>query len=184
MADFRWLLFPGIYIEKFEVVDRSPCMADPERFKVVAKTFMNLEDILPVLFLALPNARYSESSRTMSYSFDRHNVVVGYNGDVAVTFIKDEEELKSLSEKITETINRALAYHASHPKIQATLLEEKKKLSPMLINSALPRTNCKECEESGYYSFASKLFMGEKNMTACPHLDAVKMRHLIQPINI
>ncbi len=184
MSDFSRLLFKGIHIEKFEVVDRSPCLADPERFKVVAKTGKDLEQVLPVLFLALPNARYSESSRTMSYSFDRHNVVVGYNGDVAVTFIKDNEELKQLTEKITDTINRALVYHASHPKIQQTLLEEKKKLNPMTINNALPKTNCKECGESGCYTFASRLYMGEKNMSDCPHLDAIKMKRLLQPVNI
>ncbi len=183
-SDFRSLLFKGIQIEKFEVVDRSPCLADPERFKVVARTGKTLEEILPVLFLALPNARYSESSRTMSYSFDRHNVVVGYNGEVAVTFIKDDEELKILSAKITDTINRALAFHASHPRVQAALLEEKKKLSPITINSALPRTNCKECGESGCFTFASRLYMGEKNMADCPHLDATKMRRLLQPISI
>jgi ArsR family metal-binding transcriptional regulator len=178
------LLFKGIHLEKFEVVDRSPCLADPERFKIIAKTNKNLEGLLPILFLAVPNARYSESSKTMSYSFDRHNVVVGYNGEVAVTFIKDDDELKDLTKKITDLLNRGLAYQASHPKVPNNLLEEKKRLSPMAIHKKLPQTNCKECGESGCYAFASKLYIGEKNVEGCPYVDAAGMRKLLQPITL
>jgi len=178
------LLFKGIYIEKFEVIDRSPCLAEPKRFKIIAKTDKNLERILPILFLAAPNARYSESTKTMSYSFDRHNVVVGYNGEVAVTFIKDDEELKDLTKKIIDLLNRGLAYQATHPKIPTDLVEEKKKLSPMVINKLLPQTNCKECGESGCYTFASKLFIGEKNVENCPYADAAGMKRLLQPITL
>ena len=180
--DLLGLLFKGVYIERFEVVDRSPCLADPERFKVVAKTDKNLEGILPILFLAVSNARYSEASRTMSYSFDRHNVVVGYNGEVAVTFIKDDDELKELTKKITDLLNRGLAYHAAHPKIPGGLVEEKKKLNPMAIYKKLPLTNCKECGESGCYVFASKLYMGERSVEDCPYADASGLRRLLQPI--
>jgi len=178
------LLFKGVYIEKFEVVDRSPCLAEPERFKIVAKTDKKLESVLPILFLAVPNARYSESSKTMSYSFDRHNVVVGYNGEVAVTFIKDDDELKDLTKKITDLLNRGLAYQASHPKMPSDLLEEKKKLSPMVLNKKLPQTNCKECGESGCYAFASKLFIGEKSVENCPYAGAVEIKRLLQPITL
>ena len=178
------LLFKGVYLEKFEVVDRSPCLADPERFKIIAKTDKKLEGLLPILFLAVPNARYSESSKTMSYSFDRHNVVVGYNGEVAVTFIKDDDELKDLTKKITDLLNRGLAYQASHPKVPNNLIEEKKKLSPMAIHKKLPQTNCKECGESGCYAFASKLFIGEKSVEDCPYAGAAGMKRLLQPITL
>jgi ArsR family metal-binding transcriptional regulator len=181
---FLGLLFKGVYIEKFEVVDRSPCLAEPERFKIVAKTDKKLESILPILFLAAPNARYSESSKTTSYSFDRHNVVVGYNGEVAVTFIKNDDELKVLTKKITDLLNRCLAYQAAHPKIPCDLIEEKKKLSPMVLNKKLPQTNCKECSESGCYAFASKLFIGEKSVENCPYADAAGMKRLLQPITL
>jgi len=182
--DFLGLLFKGIYIEKFEEIDRSPCLADPERFKIIAKTDKKLESILPILFLAAPNARYSESSKTTSYSFDQHNVVVGYNGEVAVTFIKDNDELKVLIKKVTDLLNRCLAYQAVHPIIPSGLIEEKKKLSPMTINKKLPQTNCKECGESGCFAFASKLFLGEKSAADCPYADAVVMKRMLQPITL
>ena len=182
--DLLGLLFKGIYIEKFEEVDRSPCLAEPERFKIVAKTNKKLESILPILFLAAPNARYSESSKTTSYSFDRHKVVVGYNGEVAVTFVKDDAELKDLKKKITDLLNRCLAYQTAHPKIPYDLVEEKKRLSPMAINKKLPQTNCKECGESGCFAFASKLFLGEKSVEKCPYTNAAGMKRLLQPITL
>lgn len=184
MSDLLRLTFPGIYIEKFEEVDRSPCLADPERFKIVAKTDKKLESILPILFLAAPNARYSEASKTTSYSFDRHNVVVGYNGEVAVTWIKDDDELDNLKKRITDLLNRCLAYQAAHPKIPYSLIEEKKKLNPMILNKKLPQTNCKECGESGCFTFASKLFLGEKSAENCPYADVAGMKRLLQPITL
>ena len=182
--DFLKILFKGIYIEKFEEVDRSPCMAEPERFKIVAKTDKNLENVLPILFLAAPNARYSESSKTTSYSFDRHNVVVSHNGGVAVTYIKDDDELKDLKKNITDLLNRCLAYQTAHPKIPYDLVEEKKKLSPMVLNKKLPQTNCKECGESGCFTFASKLFIGEKSIENCPYADATGIKRMLQPITL
>jgi len=172
----------SVCTEKFEVVDRSQCLADPERFKVVAKTDKRLEDVLPILFLAVPNARYSEASKTMSYSFNRHNVVVGYNGEVAVTFIKDDDELKDLARKITDLLNRGLVYHASHPEIPNSLIEEKKKLNPMTLYKKLPHTDCKECGESGCYAFACRLFTGEKSVENCRYADTTGIKRLLQPI--
>jgi ArsR family metal-binding transcriptional regulator len=111
-------------------------------------------------------------------------VVVGYNGEVAVTFIKDNDELKDLKKKITDLLNRCLAYQAAHPKIPIDLIEEKKKLSPMVLNKMLPQTNCNECGESGCYTFASKLFIGDKSVENCPYANAVGIKRLLQPITL
>jgi ArsR family metal-binding transcriptional regulator len=180
-GDLLGLLFKGKLIEGYEIVDRSPCLADPERFKVIAKVGRELGDVLPVLFLSVPNARYSESSGTASYSFERHNVVVGHNGELAVTFIKDDEELGQLMGRIIGLLNRCLTYAASGKRAPRSLVEEKKKLSPMTIYGMLPQTNCRECGESGCYAFASRLFNGEKEMADCPYTDA-ELRKTLQPI--
>jgi len=179
--DLLGLLFKGKLIEGYEIVDRSPCLADPERFKVIAKVGRELDDVLPILFLSVPNARYSESSGTASYSFDRHNVVVGHNGELAVTFIKDDEELVQLMGRIIGLLNRCLTYAASGKKAPQSLVEEKKKLSPMTIYGRLPQTNCRECGESGCYAFASLLFNREKELADCPYTDA-GLRKTLQPI--
>jgi len=164
-------------------VDRSPCLADPERFKVIAKMGRQLGDVLPIIFLSVPNARYSESSETVSYSFERHNVVVGHNGELAVTFIKDDEELGELMARIIGLLNRCLTYAASGKRAPRSLVEEKKKLSPMIIYGRLPQTNCRECGESGCYAFASRLFNDEKEMTDCPYTDA-GLKKVLQSITL
>ena len=181
-GDLLGLLFKGKLIESYEIVDRSPCLADPERFKVIAKVGREFGDVLPVLFLSVPNAMYSESSGTASYSFDRHNVVVGHNGELAVTFIKDDEELGELMGRIIGLLNRCLTYAASGKRAPQSLVEEKK-LSPMTIYGRLPQTNCRECGESGCYAFASLLFNGEKELADCPHTDA-GLKKVLQPITL
>jgi len=183
-GDLLGLLFKGKLIEGYEIVDKSPCLADPERFKVIVKVGRELGDVLPVLFLSVPNARYSESSGTASYSFERHNIVVGHNGELAVTFIKDDEELGQLMSRVIGLLNRCLTYVASGKRAPRSLVEEKKKLSPMAIYQRLPQTNCKECSESGCYAFASKLFAGEKSLQDCPHADVDGLKRVLQPVEL
>ena len=77
-----------------------------------------------------------------------------------MTFIKDEEELRTLMKQIIKLLNRGIIYTTGSRRAPQGLVDEKRKLNPMTIYGKLPQTNCKECGESGCYAFASELFTG------------------------
>jgi len=58
--DFMKLLFPEVLVKKIEITEITPCLADTERVKFLAQTDKPLGDMLPILYLYIPNAKYSE----------------------------------------------------------------------------------------------------------------------------
>ena len=52
------LLLKGLLLENSDItdIDISPCIANPDRIKYMTKINRNLGDILPTLFLSLPNS--------------------------------------------------------------------------------------------------------------------------------
>jgi len=53
--DFMGLLFPEALVKKIEIKEITPCTADPERIKFLAQADKSLEDVLPILYLVIPN---------------------------------------------------------------------------------------------------------------------------------
>ncbi|MEM3549798.1 MAG: DUF169 domain-containing protein, partial [Candidatus Bathyarchaeia archaeon] len=51
--DFIELLFADFLVKKIEIKEISPCTADPERIKFLAQADKPLEDVLPILYLAI-----------------------------------------------------------------------------------------------------------------------------------
>ncbi len=42
----------------------------------------------------------------------------------------------------------------------------------MAVFKLLPKTNCKKCNDATCLAFASKVFLGQKNLDLCPYIDA------------
>jgi len=70
-------LLKGLRLRKI-----SPCTADPERIKFLAHADKPLEDVLPVLYLAVPNAKYSEKLGALSYMHQQHLITMFANGRI------------------------------------------------------------------------------------------------------
>ena len=77
--DFMRLLFPDL-IKKIEITEITPCLSDPERIKFLAQTDQPLGDILPILYLYIPNAKYAEKLGSLSYTHQQHLVTVFSTG--------------------------------------------------------------------------------------------------------
>jgi ArsR family metal-binding transcriptional regulator len=85
--------------DAWEIVHRSPCQADPDRFKIIATMSRPLGEVLQIIFLSQLNAKYTRSPENVSYTSQRHNFLIGHDGSVAITFIKDDDELGGLKSK-------------------------------------------------------------------------------------
>lgn len=140
-----------------------------------------------MIYLSQLNASYSKSPGSVSYPFRRHNIVIGRDGSVAITFIKDDEEMHELLRTVTRTLNRGITYVRTHNEPLDRLIEKKRKASPMTLYELfrpLPEADCKECGEAGCFSFAAKLFNGEREPGDCPYVDTNKIDRLLKPIDL
>ena len=182
--DFMKLLFPEVLVRKIEITEITPCLADAERIKFLAQADKPLGDILPILHLYIPNAKYSEKLGALSYNHQRHLVTIFSTGKIGMTYVKDRNEAEQLIEVAKNLINRAFIYLKTHEKPNSELFESKTKLSPMKIYQKLPQTNCRECGEDSCYVFGVKLLSGEKGLSQCPHADVSELERTLNPIRI
>lgn len=170
--DFAELLFADVIVKKIEIKEISPCTADPERIKFLAQVDKPLEDVLPILYLAVPNAKYSEKLGTLSYMHRQHLITIFANGRIGMTYVKDRDEADRLVEEARRLINRAIIYLKTHGKPSLEMIQAKKELTPVKIYELLPKTNCKMCGEQSCFAYAAKLLNGEKTLQDCPPLDS------------
>ncbi len=171
--------------DAWEVVHKSPCQADPNRFKIIATVGRSLREVLPVIYLSQLNAKYIRSPESVSYTFQRHNILVGHDGSVAITFIRDGEEMEALRSMAIQTINSAIIYGLTHHEPLDDLIERKKALSPMMLYEsfrALPEADCGECGERSCFGFAARLYNGERDPHECPHVNTTKIERELRPI--
>ncbi|MEM3011165.1 MAG: (Fe-S)-binding protein [Candidatus Bathyarchaeia archaeon] len=172
--DFIDLLFPEAFVKKIDIKEITPCTADPDRIKFLAQTDKPLGEVLPILYLSIPNAKYSEKLEALSYRYKQHLVTMFSSGRIGMTYVKDRNEAEKLVEEAKNLINRAFIHLKTHGKPTPELIGAKKELDPMKIYEKLPKTNCKECGEQGCFAFAAKLLNSEKSLQDCPPLTTEK----------
>ena len=172
--DLMGLLFPEVFVKRINIKEITPCTADPDRIKFLAQADRSLDDILPILYLSVPNAKYSEKLGALSYRNQQHLVTMFSSGRIGMTYVKDRKEAEKLVEETKNLINHAFIYLKTHGKPEPKLIEAKKELSPMKIYEKLPKTNCKECREQGCFVFATKLLNSEKSLQDCPPITTEK----------
>jgi len=189
--DFMGLLFPEALVKKIEIKEITPCTADPERIKFLAQADKSLEDVLPILYLAIPNAKYSEKLGALSYRYKQHLITMFSTGKIGMTYVKDRSEAEQLTEEAKRLINRAFIYLKTSGKPSQELVQEKRELTPMKIYEKLPKTNCKECGEQGCFAFAAKLLNGEKSLHDCSSLELkenvtirIEIEKMMSPIKL
>jgi len=180
------LLLKGLLVtvEDCEVTDVSPCIADNTRIKFIGKINRSLGDVLPVLYLSTLNSKLTRSPMILSFTVEQHNFMVGEDGDLAVTYVKDEAETEYIVGKVAELVNKGIKFNLSNRRDLSRLVDEKRKLSPMSLYSFFPRTDCGDCDEKSCFNYAAKVFTGEARHDRCPHLDAERIEAAITPVNL
>ena len=71
--DFINLLFPEVLVKKIEIHEVTPCLSDPDKIKFLAQTDKPIGDVLPILYLYIPNAKYSENLGALSYTHQQRS---------------------------------------------------------------------------------------------------------------
>jgi len=182
--DLLSLFFPDVLVRQIEIKDVTPCGADPDKIKFLAQADKQLSDVLPILYLYIPNAKYSEKLEALSYKQKMHLITLFSSGKIGMTYVKDRQEADLLITELKNLINRAFIYLKSHGKPDSKMLEIKQQTSPMGIYERLPKTNCKECGEEGCFVFGVKLLSGEKEVDQCPHVSVNELKQMLSPIKI
>jgi len=180
-----------MYVEKIDVIEESPCLVEPRKFKVLAKTDKPLTDILSILYLALPASNYSKAHGSLSFLRKGRLVGLFSDGKINISCFESKREAKDNLDELKNLINKAFAYLLQHGPPDEKLIEIRGKISPLGIYKYLPGTNCRACGEQGCFLFAVKLSNGSKTLDEFPEIQKSEYRNdlerlikMIQPIKL
>ena len=172
--DFLGLLFPESFVKRIDIKEIMPCTVEANGIKFFAQADKTLNEVLLVLYLVIPNAKFSEKIGALTYKNQERIVTIFSSGRISMTHVKDRQLAEKLVEKLRILINRSYIYLKTHGPPEPSLAESKRNLNAMKLYEKLPRTDCKECGEQSCFGFAARLFLGEKLPQDCPQLTTVQ----------
>jgi len=161
---------------KINITERVPCLLEPRKLQITAQADKPLNEIVPVLYLAVPHSQYAKAFGSVTFLLEGKLVTVYSSGKINLGCVLREEIALRLLEKLEAILDKAFEYYEKYGPLDPKLLEVKQKLNPLEIYKHLPKTNCKECGEQGCFPFAVKLANGEKNLQECPQIQQPKYK--------
>ncbi len=176
---------------EIKIAGKTPCLLEPRKLQITAQANEPLDEVLPILYLAIPHSQYSKAFGSVTFLLEGKLVTVYSSGKINLGCVFREEIAVKLLEKLKNLLLKALEYYEKHGAPDPKLLEVRKKLNPIEIYSYLPKTNCKECGEQGCFAFAAKLANGEKTLQDCPKIQLPQyinnktyLEKMLQPIKL
>lgn len=152
-------------ISKIEILQILPCIADPEKIRVIAEFDNDIREILPYLNAIIDDATYNPNFPTLNFKKEERMITL-YPKQVFLAKIIDKKDAEEILKEIKDLINDT---YQRKDKIIPNY-ERRKKLSPSDIYKLLPQTNCKKCGEIKCFAFAFKVAKEEKNIILCSEL--------------
>jgi ArsR family metal-binding transcriptional regulator len=180
-----------LQVKEIIISEKTPCLLEPRKITVSAQTDKPLNEVLPILYLSIPQSNYSKAFGSVTFLRSGKLVSIYSSGKINLGCVVREEIAKDLLEDLKKLINRAFEYFEIHGQPDSKLIEIRGKVSPLTIYNLLPKTNCKECGEQGCFAFATKLCNGEKTLQDCAPLNTLKyaenksqIENMLQPIKL
>jgi ArsR family metal-binding transcriptional regulator len=152
-------------ISKIEILQILPCIADPEKIRIIAEFDNDIREIFPYLNAIIDDAIYNPNFPTINFKKEERMITL-YPKQAFVAKVNDEKDAKEICEWLKNLINDT---YFRKDEITPSY-ERKKKLSPSDIYKLLPQTNCKRCGEIKCFAFAFKVAKEEKNIILCSEL--------------
>jgi ArsR family metal-binding transcriptional regulator len=161
-------------VYKISITEKTPCLLEPRKLQITAQADKPLNEIISILFLAIPHSQYAKAFGSVTFLLEGKLVTVYSSGKINLGCVLREEIALRLLEKLKAMLDKAYEYYEKHGPPNPKLLDIKQKLNPLEIYKYLPKTNCKECGEQGCFPFAVKLANGEKTLNECPQIQQPK----------
>jgi len=152
-------------LHSYKITRTLPCLADPEKIRVIAEISDEIHEIFPYLNAILKGCIYNHPALTLTIKKDGKLFTL-HAHHITLAKIEDEKEaeeiLKWLKDLINETYGKRDPIEPNY-----SMAAELKALD---IFRLLPGTNCKNCGELTCLAFAVKLVGRDAEITRCDPL--------------
>jgi ArsR family metal-binding transcriptional regulator len=142
-----------------------PCLADPEKIRVIAEVSGEIYEAFPYLNATLKGCIYNHPANTLTIRKDQKLITL-HTLHIALAKIEDEKEAEEILSWLKNLINET---YENRDRIEPnySMAAELKALD---IYKLLPGTSCKKCGELACLAFAVKLVGREIEIAKCAPL--------------
>jgi ArsR family metal-binding transcriptional regulator len=149
-------------LHSYNITRTLPCLADPEKIRVVAELSDEIQEVFPYLNAILKGCIYNHEALTLTIKKDGKLFTLHFR-HITLAKIEDEKEaeeiLKGLKDLINETYEKRDQTEPNYSRGAD--------LKALDIYKLLPGTNCKKCGELTCLAYAVKLVEQELGIIQC-----------------
>lgn len=167
-----------MFLESVKIIETSPCLAEKELFKAVARASVNLDSMLPFLNRVLEKAIYRKTPHSLVFKKGIIGITL-QEDKVSLTRFVNQTEAFEILDWVKDMVNNTFDN-------QSKIIPDNRIFKPvgvLKVYSMLPRKNCGKCQEASCMAFAAKLDRLDADIDDCPVLkepEFMSMREKLQ----
>jgi DNA phosphorothioation-dependent restriction protein DptG len=146
-----------------------PCLADPEKIRVIADISGEIHEAFPYLNAILKGCIYNHPAFTLTIKKDGKLFTL-HAHHITLAKIEDEKEAEEILGWLKDLINET---YEKRDQIEPNF-SKGEELKALDIFKLLPGTNCKKCGEPSCLAFAVKVVGRDTEITKCDPLFSEK----------
>jgi ArsR family metal-binding transcriptional regulator len=156
-------------LNSYKITRTLPCLADPEKIRVIAEISDEIHEVFPYLNSILKGCIYNHPALTLTIKKDEKLLTL-HAHHITLAKTEDEKEAEEILEYLKNLINET---YENRDQIEPnySMAAELKALD---IYRLLPGTSCKRCGEMTCLAFAVKLVGRDTEIAKCDPLFSEK----------
>ena len=149
-------------LHSYKITRTLPCLADPEKIRVIAEVSDEIHEAFPYLNAILKGCIYNHPANTLTIKKDGKLFTL-HAHHITLAKIEDEEEAEEILKWLTDLINET---YEKRDQIEPNF-SKGAELKALDIYKLLPGTSCRKCGELTCLAFAVRLAGQEIEITKC-----------------
>ena len=149
-------------LHSYKITRILPCLADPEKIRVIAEVSGEIHEVFPYLNATLKGCIYNHAALALTIR-NEEKLITLHAKHITLTLIEDEKEAQEILDQIKDLINET---YQKRDQIKPNY-SEGDQLKPSDIQKLLPGTNCKECGFRSCLAFTFKLVDQKIEVVKC-----------------
>jgi len=149
-------------LQSYKITRTLPCIADPEKIRVIAEVSDEIHEVFPYLNAVIKGCIYNHPAFTLTIR-NEEKLITLHTKHITMTLIEDEKEAHEMLNWVKDLINQTFQ---NRDQIEPNY-SEGGQLKPSDVQKLLPGTNCKECGFRSCLAFAFKLVDQKIEIVKC-----------------
>jgi ArsR family metal-binding transcriptional regulator len=152
-------------LQEFLITHILPCVADPDKNRVIAEFSNDISAVFPFLNATVANLIYNPGANSVSIKRNGR-LLTFYPRGASLAKVDGAQDAQAQLTWFQTVCNQTWQRRAAI----TPRYERRKTVDPLDVYQLLPRINCQECGQATCWAFAWELLFGDLTLAACPHL--------------